>query len=115
MVYDKYLDACESREQEYLDTEARAKNREIGFWAIEEPVMPWEYREGKRGSSASQPSQSSHSSSTETSNLPSCVNGDCDCSNFQTHATAQQVLEADSGDSHRLDGDSDGVACESLQ
>ncbi|PSO89309.1 MAG: hypothetical protein BRC41_01460 [Cyanobacteria bacterium QH_9_48_43] len=47
--------------------------------------------------------------------MPSCVNGDCDCSDFQTHTTAQQVLEADSGDSHRLDGDSDGVACESLQ
>ena len=74
-----------------------------------------DYREGKRGSSASQPSQSSHSSSTETSDLPSCVNDDCNCSDFQTHATAQQVLEADSGDSHRLDGDSDGVACESLQ
>jgi micrococcal nuclease len=115
VVYDKYLDACESRQQKYLDTEAQAKSREIGFWAIEDPVMPWDYREGKRGSSASQPSQSSHSSSTETSDLPGCVNGDCDCSDFQTHATAQQVLEADSGDSHRLDGDSDGVACESLQ
>ena len=49
------------------------------------------------------------------SELPSCVNGDCDCSDFQTYTTAKQVLEADSGDSHRLDGDSDGVACESLQ
>ncbi|PSO81668.1 MAG: nuclease [Cyanobacteria bacterium QH_9_48_43] len=34
VVYDKYLDACESRQQKYLDTEARAKSREIGFWAI---------------------------------------------------------------------------------
>ncbi|PSO79448.1 MAG: micrococcal nuclease-like nuclease [Cyanobacteria bacterium QH_9_48_43] len=114
VVYDKYLDACESRQQKYLDTEAQAKSREIGFWALEDPVMPWDYREGKRSNSAS-PSKSSHYSRTETSDLPSCVNGDCDCSDFQNHATAQQVLEADSGDSHRLDRDSDGVACESLQ
>jgi len=48
------------------------------------------------------------------SELPGCVNGDCDCSDFQTYTTAKQVLEADSGDSHRLDGDSDSVDCEGL-
>ena len=92
-------------EYEYLDELDRT----------EDPAMPWDYREGKRGSSAPQPSQSSHSPRMGGSDQPSCVNGDCDCSDFQTHTTAQQFSEADSGDSHRLDGDSDGVACESLQ
>ena len=31
VVYDQYLDACESREQEYLDTETRAKPGNLDF------------------------------------------------------------------------------------
>jgi micrococcal nuclease len=40
------------------------------------------------------------------------------CGDFSTHAAAQQCYEfclaQGRGDVHRLDGDSDGVACESL-
>ncbi len=39
------------------------------------------------------------------------------CSDFSTHAEAQRVFEACGGvssDIHRLDGNKDGVACESL-
>jgi hypothetical protein len=40
---------------------------------------------------------------------------DCDCSDFSSWRQAQDVLESTSGDPHRLDGDGDGVTCESLR
>ncbi|WP_083252651.1 excalibur calcium-binding domain-containing protein [Haladaptatus sp. W1] len=44
--------------------------------------------------------------------LPS--DGDYDCSHFDIQESAQAVFNRDSSDPHRLDGDGDGVACESL-
>jgi micrococcal nuclease len=43
--------------------------------------------------------------------------GDRDCSDFSSHREAQAFFEAEGGpgrDPHRLDGDSDGLACETL-
>jgi competence protein ComEC len=43
--------------------------------------------------------------------------GDKDCPDFATHAEAQAFFIADGGpasDPHRLDGDRDGIACETL-
>ena len=40
--------------------------------------------------------------------------GDLDCSDFATQAEAQAVLDADPSDPHGLDGEGDGVPCESL-
>jgi micrococcal nuclease len=39
---------------------------------------------------------------------------DRDCADFDSQTEAQEVLEDDPSDPHRLDGDSDGVACETL-
>jgi excalibur calcium-binding domain-containing protein len=39
---------------------------------------------------------------------------DKDCADFATQAEAQAVLDADRSDPHQLDGDNDGVACESV-
>jgi len=36
------------------------------------------------------------------------------CGDFATQAQAQAVLNADPSDPNRLDGDNDGIACESL-
>jgi micrococcal nuclease len=48
----------------------------------------------------------------------SCTGPDLDCGNFDTHAEAQSCYEYCNsqgyGDVHRLDGDDDGSACESL-
>jgi competence protein ComEC len=56
--------------------------------------------------------------SAENSDLHYDVNGsDRDCGSFDTHAEAQAFFEAAGGphsDRHRLDGDNDGIACESL-
>ncbi|MBE9041651.1 excalibur calcium-binding domain-containing protein [Oscillatoriales cyanobacterium LEGE 11467] len=52
--------------------------------------------------------------SRNVSNLPSCVNGDCNCDDFGTWQEAQRVLDAYQGDPFRLDTDLDGIACENL-
>jgi len=44
----------------------------------------------------------------------SCALTDCNCSDFSTHAQAQACLNADPSDPFHLDGDHDGIACESL-
>ena len=46
--------------------------------------------------------------------LPNCINSDCNCSDFSTQEEAQAVLNAFKNDPHRLDGDGNGIACESL-
>jgi competence protein ComEC len=43
-----------------------------------------------------------------------CAATDCDCADFITQAQAQACLEAYPGDPFNLDGDDDGIACESL-
>jgi hypothetical protein len=47
---------------------------------------------------------------------PAVAFRDRDCSDFRTHAQAQRFFERHnpSRDPHRLDGDNDGIACESL-
>ncbi len=47
--------------------------------------------------------------------LPNCVNSDCNCSDFTTQEAAQHVLDAFETDRFRLDGDKDGIACQSLR
>ena len=64
-----------------------------------------------------QPVDNAYSPTTSipsSANIPACINSECDCSDFTTQAQAQNVLDADFGDPHGLDGDKDGVACESL-
>jgi len=45
---------------------------------------------------------------------PVPADGDYNCGDFDTQEQAQTVLERDSSDPHGLDGNDDGVACESL-
>ena len=47
--------------------------------------------------------------------VPPCAATDCDCKDFTSHAHAQWFYENyDPGNRHRLDGDNDTIACESL-
>ncbi|MEG4347226.1 excalibur calcium-binding domain-containing protein [Microcoleus sp. A003_D6] len=50
----------------------------------------------------------------KSADFPSCVNSDCNCSDFATQAQAQRVLEAYPGDPFKLDRDKDSIACETL-
>jgi len=50
----------------------------------------------------------------KSADFPSCVNSDCNCSDFASQAEAQRVLEAYPGDPFKLDRDRDSIACETL-
>ena len=102
IVYEDYIDPCDA--QRYREAQRNAERLEAGVWSLDDPIAPWLYRQGKRPPVPT----------ASRENLPNCINGDCDCSHFSTQAEAQQVLNAFSGDPHRLDGDNDGIACESL-
>lgn len=115
VVYRQYLDGCAATKDQYLQAEVEAKQKRLGFWSQKSPLMPWDYRRSQRGKPQSsilisQPPKTP----PPTRQLPSCVNSDCNCSDFRTQTQAQQVLKAFLGDKFKLDGDSDGIACESL-
>lgn len=110
VVYRQYLSGCAATKDQFLQAEAQARKQRLGFWNQKLPVMPWDYRQGKR----SPQTPTKITSSVQTQSLPNCTKSDCNCSDFNTQAQAQQVLMAFPGDKFRLDGDSDGVACERL-
>lgn len=88
-----------------LQRQARNANR--GLWAQANPTPPWDWRDGERSGSSS--SKSSWDGGSERSMR------DRDCSDFETQRAAQAFFERHQpGDPHRLDGDGDGRACESL-
>ena len=81
-------------ELQRLQRQARNANR--GLWSQASPIPPWEWRDRTSG-----PGEASVQ--------------DWDCSDFSTQLEAQRFFEQHRpGDAHNLDGDGDGVACESL-
>ncbi|MEO1295744.1 MAG: thermonuclease family protein [Cyanobacteria bacterium J06636_16] len=113
VVYDQYLDRCGANADALLAAEEQAQASGVGVWRDPLFVLPWEYRQGVR---ATAPEPVAIAPEPEpAANLPACVNGDCDCGDFTSWQQAQDVLNAYSGDPHRLDGDNDGEACESLR
>jgi endonuclease YncB( thermonuclease family) len=83
---------------QFLSAEQEARSKKVGLWI---PVQP-------------QPVQPSPVSPTSFT-IPPCAQTDCNCGDFSTHAYAQWFYENyDLSNKHRLDGDKDGVACESL-
>lgn len=119
VVYHQYLSGCPDSADALLTAEGSARASGLNFWSQPDPVMPWDYRRG--GTTATSPTteptpqpEEPQPESAATTNLPPCINSDCNCSDFQTQAQAQAVLNAFPGDPHRLDGDKDSVACESL-
>ena len=111
VVYRQYLAGCPELRDRLLAAEASAKSRRLGLWEQSDPVMPWDYRHRVKSSGT-------HTTSTRVFAAPavkSRPNQDYNCSDFQTQAEAQRMLEAYPGDPFRLDGDHDGIACESLR
>jgi len=84
-----------------LERRARAAGR--GLWALERPVLPWEWRRGERPRAGA-------------ARAGATAGADRDCSDFSTWRQAQAFFErSGTGDPHGLDGDGDGVACEGMQ
>lgn len=83
-----------SQRSTFSNAELSAQQRDIGLWDFTAPATT--------------------TTTAESDIPPPPSDGDYDCSHFDTQDQAQQVLERESGDPHRLDGDEDGIACESL-
>lgn len=98
-------------EQTFVQAEQQARNRKTGLWGacaeFAAPLTPTLI-----------PAVEPVPTATPSTSLPYDPNGpDRDCGDFASHAEAQAFYEAAGGparDPHRLDGDSDGVACEDL-
>ena len=95
--YARLYDSSFSERSRFTELEAEAQRNDAGLW-------------GYRGSTSTPTPTPSDQSDVP----PPPPDGDYDCGHFDTQDQAQQVLDRDSGDPHRLDGDDDGVACESL-
>jgi len=115
VVYRDYLSACpELRDGQrpaighrLLKAEASAKARKLGFWNQANPVLPEDFRRGKRSSSSS-------ATPAQSGKAKPAAGRDDNCSDFRTQAEAQRILNSRPGDPDKLDSDADGVACESL-
>jgi micrococcal nuclease len=118
VIYPKYLHNCPENAARLQQAESQARQKRLGFWGQSNSIMPWEWRSGRRPSNnrtTTSSSRPSRSNQPNRNNLPTCVNSDCDCSDFSSQQQAQQVLGAFRGDPFQLDGDRDGIACESLR
>jgi endonuclease YncB( thermonuclease family) len=83
----------------------QARDADRGLWTQSNPVPPWDWRDGERNS---------QSSSTSATHRGRSRIGDQDCSDFETQAAQRFFERHQPGDPHRLDGDGNGRACESL-
>jgi len=96
--YARMYDSQFSLREEFTAVEQDAQAAGVGLW---------DFQDSDTGSDTA-----SDSTDTEIPPLPS--DGDYDCGDFETQEQAQYVLENEPGDPHGLDGDGNGVACESL-
>ena len=111
--YEQY--APDDRQLRRLQARARRSDRWV--WSRPSPVPPWDWRDGERsGASSGRSSGRSAESDSPSAGLRYDPDGrDRDCSDFSSQAAAQRFFRAaQPGDPHRLDGDGDGEACESL-
>ena len=51
VVYPQHLSGCSDLCQQLLQAESQAKQKRLGFWNQENPVMPWDFRRGRRSGS----------------------------------------------------------------
>ena len=106
----RMYDSSFSKRSEYQDAEAQAQRENIGLWDFDGSTATATVTATERNSS-------DDSGGNGDSDLPP-PSGDSsdpyDCSDFDSQEQAQRVLENTPGDPSGLDGDGNGVACESL-
>ena len=93
--YARMYDSQFSLREEFATAEQEAQATDVGLWDFQDSAT-----------------ESGTDSDMEIPPLP--PDGDYNCGDFETQEQAQYVLENESGDPHGLDGDGNGVACESL-
>jgi micrococcal nuclease len=130
IAYRDYLQNCDG--PKFLAAEASAKTAKLAHWSQAEPIAPSDWRKGVRPAPVALPPTAAEIPPPPTveidppaapqntaeipsrSNLPSCVNSDCNCSDFSSQAEVDAVMQAYPSDPFGLDRDGDGAACESL-
>lgn len=107
--YARVYESSFSKRSAFEAAEATAQENDVGLWdfTAEETAPP----------TATETPTLTETPGDENDDVdvpPLPEDGDYDCSHFDSQEQAQAVLEAEPGDPHRLDGDDDGIACESL-
>jgi micrococcal nuclease len=103
----------------FLQAQREAREAGRGLWGLSEDQLCQQTDRGNGigggcGSDNVAPTRKSSSPSAGTKSSRSGGGGDLDCATFSTRAEAQAVLDQDPKDPNRLDGDKDGIPCESL-
>ena len=96
--YARLYDSWFSLREPFATAQQGAQATGVGLWGFQDTT----------------PGSGTDDNSSETEIPPLPPDGDYNCGDFETQDTAQYVLENESGDPHGLDGDGNGVACESL-
>jgi micrococcal nuclease len=97
-----------SERNEYESAEAQAQEGNVGLWDFDGSIST---------ATATETESSDDLGGSGGSDLPPPSGGSSDpydCSDFDSQDQAQRVLENTPGDPSGLDGDDNGVACESL-
>lgn len=102
--YARVYDSSFSERDAFREAESTARENEVGLWDFETPETP-----------TATPTETPAEDAEAVELPPLPDDGDYDCSHFETHEQAQEVLERDPSDPHGLDRDDDGVPCESLR
>jgi endonuclease YncB( thermonuclease family) len=104
-AYRQYLSGCD--QAAYLGAEASAQRQRLGVWAVPGGIeKPWDFRRGRRARRLP-PTGGAASTPAAAPAGPRLT-----CHQIGSYVRAQELLRQ--GYSH-LDGDGDGVACESLR
>ncbi|MBW4565208.1 MAG: thermonuclease family protein [Mojavia pulchra JT2-VF2] len=109
VVYRQYLQGCANAKDQFLQAEADAKSKKLGFWNQSKPVMPWDFRRGKKNTQATT-KRSPQAQQCDPSYPDICIppnSADLDCSNIP-----YRRFRVISPDPHGFDRDGDGVGCE---
>jgi micrococcal nuclease len=107
VVYRQYLKGCDSTKDQFLQAEASAKQQKLGFWNQSQPVMPWDFRRGKKNNAltTTQSQQQCDHSYPDFCIPPNTPDLDCPDIPYRRFRVNQP-------DPHGFDRDRDGIGCE---
>ncbi|WP_013335005.1 thermonuclease family protein [Gloeothece verrucosa] len=109
VVYPQYLNGCAATKNQLLAAQSAAKQKRLGFWKQNNPIMPWDYRAGKRPVTNT-PSTANNNKKCDPSYPDICIPPPppaLDCGQI-----SQRRFRVLAPDPHGFDGDKDGIGCE---
>ncbi|MBD1851013.1 thermonuclease family protein [Cyanobacteria bacterium FACHB-502] len=124
VVYTEYLDGCSSTRSDYLTAESTAKRQRLAFWSQSNPIMPWDWRQGRRPVPIASPAPVQAPPSIQAPQPTVSAAQNCDPSypdlcippdspDLDCRDVSERGFRVVGSDPHRLDRDKDGIGCES--